>query len=715
MTTAYTDLLGLALPVQGELDGSWGDTINNAITSLVEDAVAGTTTLSSDADVTLTTTEGDSNQARAAILHWTASGSTTRTITAPAQSKVYVLINGSGTQSIKLVGAGPTTGITAVAGEKCVAAWNGSDFVKVASSVADGVTSVGGTGTVNGLSLSGTVTSTGSITLGGTLSGVNLASAVTGTLPVANGGTGVVTLTGLAKGNGTSAFTAAVSGTDYAPATSGSAILKGNGSGGFSAAVAGTDYAPVTSGTSILSGSGSGGFTNVTIGGGLQFTGGTLSTDGTAGLGTVTSVGVSVPSFLSVSGSPVTSSGTIALSYSGTALPVANGGTGATTLTGLVKGNGTSAYTAAVSGTDYAPATSGTALLKGNGSGGFSAAVSGTDYAPPTSGTSILYGNNSGGFSAVTVGTGLSFSAGTLSATSATGGTVTSVDLSVPAFLSVSGNPITDSGTLAVTLSGTALPVANGGSGATTLTGILKGNGTSAFTAVTAPSGDLVGTTDTQTLTNKTISADDNTISGLAANSLVRTDASGNIDGSATAIAAPSSNVVGVSDTQTLTNKTISVTGNTISGLPATSFAYTNGSGGLDGTGAQKAIPNGTVVGTTDTQTLTNKTLESATLTNGYTEEVYALSGTTAAANPANGSIQTWTLTANSTLTDSLSSGQNIVLGVTPGAYNVTWPTMTWTKVGGGGAAPTLYASGKSWISLWKVGTTLYGSHIGDA
>jgi hypothetical protein len=52
---------------------------------------------------------------------------------------------------------------------------------------------------------------------------------------------------------------------------------------------------------------------------------------------------------------------------------------------------------------------------------------------------------------------------------------------------------------------GPVLKVAKGGSGAATLTGILKGNGTSAFTAVTAPSGTIVGTTDTQTLTNKTL------------------------------------------------------------------------------------------------------------------------------------------------------------------------------------------------------------------
>jgi hypothetical protein len=55
------------------------------------------------------------------------------------------------------------------------------------------VTSVGGTGTVNGISLSGTVTSSGSLTLGGTLSGVDLTTQVTGTLPIANGGTGATT------------------------------------------------------------------------------------------------------------------------------------------------------------------------------------------------------------------------------------------------------------------------------------------------------------------------------------------------------------------------------------------------------------------------------------------------------------------------------------------------------------------------------------------
>jgi hypothetical protein len=136
MTTGNTTLLGLALPVEGELDGTWGDVVNDSITSLVDSAVAGTTTLSTDADVTLTTTALAANQARQAILRWTASnGATTRNITAPAQSKPYIVIN-AGTGSIVLRGAGPTTGITIVAGERCVAAWSGADFVKVSTSTA---------------------------------------------------------------------------------------------------------------------------------------------------------------------------------------------------------------------------------------------------------------------------------------------------------------------------------------------------------------------------------------------------------------------------------------------------------------------------------------------------------------------------------------------------------------------------------------------------
>jgi len=66
--------------------------------------------------------------------------------------------------------------------------------------------------------------------------------------------------------------------------------------------------------------------------------------------------------------------------------------------------------------------------------------------------------------------------------------------------------------------------------------------------------------------------------------------------------------------TATLTNKTISVDNNTISGIASSSFVLSNGSGNIDGSAAQKVIPSGVVVGTTDTQTLTNKTINASQL-----------------------------------------------------------------------------------------------------
>ena len=134
MTTAYTSLLGLALPVTGELSGTWGDTVNNSITSLLDAAIAGTTTLSTDADVTLSNNDGTADTSRQAILLWTAGGTVTRTVIAPALSKIYTVINASSsTQSIKVTGPGPTTGVTIIKGEAAMIAWNGSDFVKVSN------------------------------------------------------------------------------------------------------------------------------------------------------------------------------------------------------------------------------------------------------------------------------------------------------------------------------------------------------------------------------------------------------------------------------------------------------------------------------------------------------------------------------------------------------------------------------------------------------
>lgn len=151
MTINYTTLLGLAKPVTGTEAGTWGDTVNDAITSLIEDAVANAATISvTGGDVTLTTTNGASNQARMSTLILTGTPGVTRNIIAPSQSKIYVVINQSNS-SVVIKGAA-TGGVTVATGQTAHVAWNGTDFVEIGNYV-------NGNFTVNGaLSVNGNVT-----------------------------------------------------------------------------------------------------------------------------------------------------------------------------------------------------------------------------------------------------------------------------------------------------------------------------------------------------------------------------------------------------------------------------------------------------------------------------------------------------------------------------------------------------------------------------
>ena len=93
-----------------------------------------------------------------------------------------------------------------------------------------------------------------------------------------------------------------------------------------------------------------------------------------AGSGTVTSVGLSAPAMFTVSGSPITSTGTIAITYSGTALPVANGGTGLTAL-----GTGVTTALGINVGSSGAVVTNGGALGTPSSGVASSMTVDGTD------------------------------------------------------------------------------------------------------------------------------------------------------------------------------------------------------------------------------------------------------------------------------------------------------------------------------------------------
>lgn len=453
MASTYSPLLRYELIGSGEQAGVWGNTTNVNLGALVEQSIAGVTTISSGSlggtTYTLTALNGAPDEARSMVLNFTGSAASAFTVVVPTSQKLYVVRNNTG-QTINFKTAAQVTPQAVATANSTMIFCDGANVLPGIAAPSVGTLLVAGGGT------GATTFSTGFIRSpapGGTTAltssqFVSLTADVSGTLPVANGGTGVAspTLGRLLIGNGTSAMTQLAGGTagDFLR-WSGSAWEVGLSLGTTRGGTGITSYST----GQIIYASGANTLTTLNIGATGQVlsvsAGGIPTWTTPASAGTVTSVAFSAGTTgLTVTGSPITTSGTITLA--GT-LSTSNGGTGL---------SGASPFTA--NGAVYA--TTASALTTGT--------------LPVASG-----------------GTGVTSSTGSGSNVLSTTPTLTSPTLVTPALGTPSSGTLTNCTALPLTtgITGT-LGTANGGTGLTTFTAgnrAIYSTSSSALTAGTLP------------------------------------------------------------------------------------------------------------------------------------------------------------------------------------------------------------------------------------
>ncbi len=178
MASTYTTNLRLTKQGDGENPNSWGQILNDGVISLVDDAIAGYTTVSlgSAATVTLSENQGSGDQSRSAILEFKGSvggAHDTINVLIPNNSKSYVVRNSvsynDSTDAIVLKVAG-NTGVTIADDSTAMYVTNGTTVLPVAQTTFTNITATGNLDVKGNASVSGNANITGTLTVAGAVS-----------------------------------------------------------------------------------------------------------------------------------------------------------------------------------------------------------------------------------------------------------------------------------------------------------------------------------------------------------------------------------------------------------------------------------------------------------------------------------------------------------------------------------------------------------------
>lgn len=634
MTTQYTTILKLALPVTGELSGSWGDVVNNNITSMVEQAVAGLATINSwsgNAHV-LTTANGVSAESRCAMLVLTDTGTAltgAATVTCPANSKIYIVKNTCGQAATITTSGG--SGVTIPNGDTSFVFCDGTNVVQAVTRI-------------QGADLDFTkLKGTGAVVVTNILDEDDMASD---------------SATALATQQSIKAYVDA----QIAATNELSEVLAaGNTTGG-------TDLV-VSAGDTLTADT----ISETTADNGVVIDGVTVKDGGINGVTVGTGAG-------SVSTNTAVGASALATNTTG----ASNTAVGEQSLTS----NTTASYSTAVGAKALQDNTASSNTAVGYFAGGNNTTGTGNTFLGASSGSTQTTGTSNTAIGASAGGAVTTGSNNVLIGESA--GYQFTFDPANPPFTFITGITTT--------------------SGATII-GQDAGSTADGINTIVGYQSHRKNGVENATLGYQTLGFG-YWHYGLATNSY-------NVAVGHKALRAAN----GVSNSVAVGHEalTAATTGdnNTAVGYHA-GDSLTSGSNniviGYDADASSATVSNETTIG--NASTTSARIFGDLKFLNSYTELVYTVSGTTPDLSPANGTIQTWTLTATSTPTTATAwdSGQSMTLMLDDGsAYSVDWSSLAVTWKTDGGVAPTLNATGYTVIVLWKVGSTIYGARVGDA